>query len=466
MTSHPSESTTSNEHWCSHSHLNWDGWGGGQAIGLKLTQWRWDTGDQDQKDMVEVGHKQSGSKRCGGGRRRAIGLELMWWKWDMSSQAQIDMVVVGHEQLCLNWRGGDGRQVVGLKTTWWRQETSGCTWIDTVGVEHKWSGLNWHSGDGTQAVVLRLTWWGWEMSGQARNDVVEAGDKWLCSNGHSWVGGKTAGLKRAWWMWVTSGYTRMDTVGSEMDDWAWKGLVEGRTWVVALRLTRLGGRQAAGLERAWWMLETSSCAQMNTVGLEKSDRAWEGMVEVEHKQSCLNWHGWVEGKQPGLKGSGGSGRQVVVLEWTWLGWRWATSSLSSLSRGRVQGWWHRHIIIVIERMRARVALLSGRGQGWGWWQGHIIIIIEGEGEGEGMLLSGWGWGWGWWQGAEGMSSLLSREWGWVHIIEERVPWLIINGQKATIEKVPQVDHGLWVWVHGFMGWLVPTHIHTHGYPYP
>ena len=58
--------------------------------------------------------------------------------------------------------------------------------------------------------------------------------------------------------------------------------------MVVLRLTWLGGRQAAGLERAWWMLETSSCAQMNTVGLEKSDRAWKGMVEVGHKQSCSN----------------------------------------------------------------------------------------------------------------------------------------------------------------------------------
>ena len=38
--------------------------------------------------------------------------------------------------------------------------------------------------------------------------------------------------------------------------------------------------------------------------------------------------------------------------------------------------------------------------------------------------------------------------------------------RNSIEKVPWVDHGLWVWVHGFMGWLVPTHTHTHGYPYP
>ena len=108
------------------------------------------------------------------------------------------------------------------------------------------------------------------------------------SNRHSWVGGKTAGLERAWWMQVTSGYTRMDAVGSETDDQAQKGLVEGRTRAVALRLTRLGGRQAAGLERAWWMWETSSCAQMDTVGSEKSDQAREGTVEVGHEQSRSN----------------------------------------------------------------------------------------------------------------------------------------------------------------------------------
>ena len=30
---------------------------------------------------------------------------------------------------------------------------------------------------------------------------------------------------------------------------------------------------------------------------------------------------WLGGKQLGSKGPGGCGRQVVVLEWTWLGWR-------------------------------------------------------------------------------------------------------------------------------------------------
>ena len=97
-----------------------------------------------------------------------------------------------------------------------------------------------------------------------------------------------ARLERAWWMRVMSGYTRMDAVGLETDDWARKGLVEGRTRVVALGLTWLGGRQAAVLERAWWMWEMSSCAQMDTVGLEKSDRAQEGAVEVRHKQSHSN----------------------------------------------------------------------------------------------------------------------------------------------------------------------------------
>ena len=71
-------------------------------VGLELMRWRWDMGDRDRKDTVGVGHEQSGSKRCGGGRRRAIGLELTWWEWDTSSQASIDMVVVGHAQLCSN----------------------------------------------------------------------------------------------------------------------------------------------------------------------------------------------------------------------------------------------------------------------------------------------------------------------------------------------------------------------------
>ena len=80
----------------------------------------------------------------------------------------------------------------------------------------------------------------------------------------------------------------MDAVGSEMDDQARKGLVEGRTQAVVLGLTRLGGRQVAALERAWWMQEMSSCARMDTVGSEKSDRAQEDAVEVGHKQLCLN----------------------------------------------------------------------------------------------------------------------------------------------------------------------------------
>ena len=58
--------------------------------------------------------------------------------------------------------------------------------------------------------------------------------------------------------------------------------------MVVLRLTWLGGRQAAGLERAWWMQETSSCPRMDMVGSEKSDWAHEGTVEVGHEQSCSN----------------------------------------------------------------------------------------------------------------------------------------------------------------------------------
>ena len=108
------------------------------------------------------------------------------------------------------------------------------------------------------------------------------------SNQHSWVGGKTARLERAWWMRVTSGYTRMDAVGSETDDRAQKGLVEGRTRAVVLGLTQLGGRQVAVLRRAWWMWEMSSCARMDMVGSEKSDWAREGAVEVGHKQLCSN----------------------------------------------------------------------------------------------------------------------------------------------------------------------------------
>ena len=71
-------------------------------VGLELMRWRWDTGNWDRKDTMGVGHKWSGLKRCGGGRRQAIGLELMRWEWDTSSQARIDTVVVRHEQLRLN----------------------------------------------------------------------------------------------------------------------------------------------------------------------------------------------------------------------------------------------------------------------------------------------------------------------------------------------------------------------------
>ena len=80
---------------------------------------------------------------------------------------------------------------------------------------------------------------------------------------------------------MTSGYTQMDAVGSETDDWARKGLVEGRTRAAVLGLTQLGGRQAAALERAWWMRETSSCAQMDTVGSETSNIVFIIIVKRE-----------------------------------------------------------------------------------------------------------------------------------------------------------------------------------------
>ena len=44
----------------------------------------------------------------------------------------------------------------------------------------------------------------------------------------------------------------MDTVGSETGDQAQKELGEGGTRAVALELTMLGGRQAAGPKITWW----------------------------------------------------------------------------------------------------------------------------------------------------------------------------------------------------------------------
>ena len=75
----------------------------------------------------------------------------------------------------------------------------------------------------------------------------------------------------------------------------------------------------------------SGCAQMDMVGPETSDRVRQDMVKVRHKQLRLNGHRWVGGKWLGPKGPGGSGRQVVVPEWTWLGQRWAI--------GPEKAWW-------------------------------------------------------------------------------------------------------------------------------
>ena len=59
----------------------------------------------------------------------------------------------------------------------------------------------------------------------------------------------------------------------------------------------LGGRQAAGLRRAWWKRQTSCCARMDTVGPETSDRVRQDMVKVRYEWLCLNGHGWVGGKR-------------------------------------------------------------------------------------------------------------------------------------------------------------------------
>ena len=78
---------------------------------------------------------------------------------------------------------------------------------------------------------------GWETSNRAQKDLVEVGHEQLRSNGHGWVGDQRSG----------SG-----------------GHGASGTRAVALELTWLGGRQAAGLERAWWRQETSGCARMDT----------------------------------------------------------------------------------------------------------------------------------------------------------------------------------------------------------
>ena len=104
-----------------------------------------------------------------------------------------------------------------------------------------------------------------------------------------------------------------------MSDRAQRDLVEGGTRAVALELAQLGGREAAGLERAWWRRETTGCARIDTVGSETSNRArrdlveggtraialeltvgWErsgrarkGLVEAGDDRLHSNRHGWV-----------------------------------------------------------------------------------------------------------------------------------------------------------------------------
>ena len=119
-------------------------------------------------------------------------------------------------------------------------------------------------------------------SDRVRQDVVKVRYGRLRSNGHGWVGGK-----RAWWKRETSGCARMDTVGSETGDRARKELGEGGTQAVALELTMLGGRQAAGPEITWWR-----------VGDERS----------------------------GSRGCNGGGTRAVALESTWLGGKQAAGN--------------------------------------------------------------------------------------------------------------------------------------------
>ena len=95
---------------------------------------------------------------------------------------------------------------------------------------------------------------GWEASGWARKGLVDAGDEQLRSNGHSWVGEERSG----------SG-----------------GRGGGGTRAVVLELTRLSGRQAAGLKGVWWKRETSGCARMDTVGSETSNTVFVIVVKRE-----------------------------------------------------------------------------------------------------------------------------------------------------------------------------------------
>ena len=81
------------------------------------------------------------------------------------------------------------------------------------------------------------------MSNQARRDLVEAGDGRLHSNRHSWVRDEQSGSKGPNGGWDTSSCAQVDTVGWERSD------------------------------QARWKWEMSSCARIDTVGSETSNRA-------------------------------------------------------------------------------------------------------------------------------------------------------------------------------------------------
>ena len=59
------------------------------------------------------------------------------------------------------------------------------------------------------------------------------------------------------------------------------GCSGGGTQAVALKLTWLSGRQAAGLEGVWWKQEMSGCARMDTVGSEMSNIVFIIVVKRE-----------------------------------------------------------------------------------------------------------------------------------------------------------------------------------------
>ena len=274
----------------------------------------WEASSRAQKGLVEVanewlrsnGHSWAGDKWSGltGHGEGEIWAVVLEWTWVGGRQA--GLVEAGDKWLCLNGHDWVGDGWSGPKRVGRGWDTSGCARKD---------------------VVRR------EASSQAWKGLVDAGDEQLHLNGHGWVGDSWLGLKKPGGGWETSSCARMDTVGLEMGNRAWKELGEGETWAVALERTWLGGRQAAGLKRAWWMRETSSCARMDTVGLEMGNRAWKELGEggtwvvaleltmLGGRQAArpkITW--WrVGAERSGLRGCNGGGTQAVALESTWLG---------------------------------------------------------------------------------------------------------------------------------------------------